>query len=82
MKDFLKIMLATMAGMLLFSVVWIMLLFSFIGSVAALSSDTPVVPEEGVLYMDMSNFVIAEKENPMDVSSLMQANLKVKTLSL
>ena len=71
-----------MAGMLLFSVVWIMLLFSFIGSVAALTSDTPVVPEEGVLYMDMSNFVIAEKENPMDVSSLMQANLKVKTLSL
>ena len=82
MKDFIKMMLATMAGLLLFSVVWMLMMFSFIGSLAALSSDTPVVPNEGVLYMNMSNFIIAEKENPMDVSALMQGNMKVKTLSL
>ena len=82
MKDFIKMMLATMAGLLLFSVVWMLMMFSFIGSLAALSSDTPVVPKEGVLYMNMSNFIIAEKENPMDVSALMQGNMKVKTLSL
>ena len=82
MKDFLKMVLAVMAGMLLFSVVWMLMIFSFAGSVAALSSDTPVVPKEGVLYMNMSNFVISEKENPMDVASLMQGNMKVKTLSL
>ncbi|MGN0190927.1 MAG: signal peptide peptidase SppA [Candidatus Cryptobacteroides sp.] len=82
MKDFIKMMLATMAGMLLFSVVWVLMMFSFIGSLAALSSDTPTVPKEGVLYMDMSNFVIAEKEDPMDVSGLLQGNVNVKTLSL
>ena len=36
----------------------------------------PVVPKEGVLYMNMSNFVIAEKENPMDMTVLMQDRIR------
>ena len=82
MKDFVKMMLATLAGLILFSVVWVLMMFSFIGSLASLSSDTPVVPKEGVLYMNMSNFVIAEKENPMDMTVLMQGNMTIKTLGL
>ena len=82
MKDFVKMMLATLAGLILFSVVWALMMFSFIGSLASLSSDTPVVPKEGVLYMNMSNFVIAEKENPMDMTGLMQGNMTIKTLGL
>ena len=77
MKDFVKMMLATLAGLILFSVVWALMMFSFIGSLASLSSDTPVVPKEGVLYMNMSNFVIAEKENPMDMTGLMQGNTEI-----
>ena len=82
MKDFVKMMLATLAGLILFSVVWVLMMFSFIGSLASLSSDTPVVPKEGVLYMNMSNFVIAEKENPMDMTVLMQGNMTIKSLGL
>ena len=32
--------------------------------------------------MNMSNFVIAEKENPMDMTALMQGNMTIKTLGL
>ncbi len=65
MKDFVKMLLAVVAGLLIFSVVWVVMTFSFIGSVAALSSsDTPVIAKEGVLNMDLSNIVLDEQSQP------------------
>lgn len=81
MKDFVKMLLAVLAGMLLFSVVWVVLMFSAIGSMAALSSSTPVVAKEGVLYMNMADFTISERENPMDVNALMKGSMR-ESLSL
>lgn len=81
MKDFVKMLLAVLAGMLLFSVVWVVLMFSVIGSMAALSSSTPVVAKEGVLYMNMADFTISERENPMDVNALMKGSMR-QSLSL
>ena len=71
MKDFVKMLLAVMAGMLIFSVIWVIMMFSFIGSVAALSSsDTPVIAKEGVLNMDLSNIVLREQEQPFNFNGM------------
>lgn len=71
MKDFVKMLLAVMAGMLIFSVIWVIMMFSFIGSVAALSSsDTPVIAKEGVLNMDLSNIVLSEQEQPFNFNGM------------
>lgn len=64
-------LLAVMAGMLIFSVIWVIMMFSFIGSVAALSSsDTPVIAKEGVLNMDLSNIVLSEQEQPFNFNGM------------
>lgn len=71
MKDFVKMLLAVVAGMLIFSVIWVIMTFSFIGSVAALSSsDTPVIAKEGVLNMDLSNIVLSEQEQPFNFNGM------------
>ena len=71
MKDFVKMLLAVVAGMLIFSVIWVVMMFSFIGSVAALSSsDTPVIANEGVLNMDLSNIVLNEQTKPFDFNGV------------
>ena len=71
MKDFVKMLLAVMAGMLIFSVIWVIMMFSFIGSIAALSSsDTPVIAKEGVLNMDLSNIVLSEQEQPFNFNGM------------
>lgn len=71
MKDFVKMLLAVVAGMLIFSVIWVIMMFSFIGSVAALSSsDTPVIAKEGVLNMDLSNIVLSEQEQPFNFNGM------------
>lgn len=71
MKDFVKMLLAVVAGMLIFSVIWVIMIFSFIGSVAALSSsDTPVIAKEGVLNMDLSNIVLSEQEQPFNFNGM------------
>ena len=67
MKDFVKMLLAVVAGLLIFSVVWVVMMFSFIGSIAALSSsETPVIANEGVLNMDLSKIVLDEQSQPFN----------------
>ncbi len=69
MKDFVKMLLAVVAGLLIFSVLWVVMMFSFIGSVAALSSsETPVIAKEGVLNVDLSNIVLNEQSQPFSFS--------------
>ncbi len=69
MKDFVKMLLAVVAGLLIFSVLWVVMMFSFIGSVAALSSsETPVIAKEGVLNVDLSNIVLDEQSQPFSFS--------------
>ncbi len=69
MKDFVKMLLAVVAGLLIFSVLWVVMMFSFVGSLAALSSsETPVIAKEGVLSMDLSNIVLDEQSQPFSFS--------------
>lgn len=70
MKNFVKMTLATMAGLLIFSIVALFIMFGMIGAVAALGEKQPVMPREAMLVIDMSTFNIAEQNseaNPMDM---------------
>ena len=83
MKDFVKMTLATLAGLLLFGFAAMFIGFGIIGAVATLGESQPVMPREAVLKIDMSTFVLTEQTteaNPMDM--LMAGGTAVKSLGI
>ena len=73
MKDFLKMTLATITGLLVFGFVAMFLSIAMIGAVAALGESEPVMPREGVLTMDMSTIVLAEQTKESDPLEMLSA---------
>lgn len=70
MKEFVKMTLATMAGLLIFGIVAFFFMFAMLGAVAAMGEKQPVMPREAVLKIDMSTFTLSEQSaeaNPMDM---------------
>lgn len=66
MKDFWKMLLAVVCGLLLFGFIAMFIFGSALSaSMSAAKGKTPVLPREGVLAMDMSTFVLDEQENPI-----------------
>lgn len=66
MKDFWKMLLAVICGLLLFGFITIFIFGSaFSASMSASQGKTPVLPREGVLAIDMSTFSLVEQENPV-----------------
>ena len=61
MKEFVKMMLAVICAFIVMQIVGFFLLFVMIGSVAALGSGKTVLPREGVLDLNMSQFSLAEQ---------------------
>ena len=61
MKEFVKMMLAVICAFIVMQIVGFILLFVMIGSMAALGSGKTVLPREGVLDMDMSQFALGEQ---------------------
>ena len=78
MKDFVKTLLAVITGLFLFGILLFVLSLGFIGSVAALSSQTPTVAEEGVLSIDLSTIAIAEQSQEYDFNSMMNRETRTK----
>ena len=70
MKDFLKMSLATIVGLVAFSAITTVIsLFTIIG-IAAIGNSQPQLPKEGLLKIDMSTFAITEQSteaNPLDM---------------
>ena len=66
MKNFLKMTLATVVGLILFSFVGIFIFSSVIGAMAALGKSDPIIPAEGMLELDMTAFVLAEQDQEAD----------------
>ena len=70
MKDFLKMSLATIVGLIAFTAITtVFSLFTIIG-IAALGNSQPQLPKEGILKIDMSTFAITEQStdaNPLDM---------------
>lgn len=70
MKDFLKMSLATVVGLLVFSAITTVFSLFFFIAVAALGNTQPQIPDEGVLKIDMSTFVLTEQSteaNPLEM---------------
>ncbi len=70
MKEFVKMTLATMAGLLVFGIVALFFSFAMIGAVASMGEKQPVMPREAVLKIDMSTFTLSEQSteaNPLDI---------------
>ena len=70
MKEFVKMTLATMAGLFIFGIVAFFFMFAMLGAVAAMGEKQPVMPREAVLKIDMSSFTLSEQSaeaNPMDM---------------
>jgi protease-4 len=53
MKNFLKMTLATILGLLIFSVVTMLIGFGIIGAVAAIGEKQATMPAQAVLRLDM-----------------------------
>ncbi|MBR5836301.1 MAG: signal peptide peptidase SppA [Bacteroidales bacterium] len=83
MKDFVKMTLAVLAGLLIFSFVAFFFSFAVIGAVASLGDKQPVMPREAVLKIDMSTFTLNEQSaeaNPMDM--IMSGSTSVESLGI
>ena len=72
MKNFVKMTLATVAGLLIFGIVVFFLFFGMIGAVAALGDTQPVMPEQAVLKIDMSTMALAEQTTEADPLTMLQ----------
>ena len=66
MKDFIKMALATIVGLLIFSFVGMFFLGGLVGAIAALGKTEAAVPAEGVLEIDMSTFWLGEQDKESD----------------
>ena len=61
MKEFFKMTLACIVGVILAGLIGMFFFFGIIGSLAGGSSGKPVLPREGVLDVDMSKFILGEQ---------------------
>ena len=69
MKDFTKMTLAVIVGIIIASILSVVLSFGLLGAIGAAGKSTPSIPKEGVLKIDLSKFSLAEQSveaNPFD----------------
>lgn len=72
MKDFLKMTMAVIVGLIIMGILSTMLFFGFVGALASLGGSTPAMPRSGVLLMDMSKISIAEQTQESDPMAMIQ----------
>lgn len=83
MKDFFKIVLGSIVGLLIFSFFSTILFFSFIGTIAAFGDVKPIVQPSSVMTIDMSKIVLTEQTQETDILTMLQSNgLEVQTLGI
>lgn len=82
MKDFIKMTLATLAGLLIFGIVSLFMMFAMIGALAAAGSTQPVMPRESVLKIDMSSIMLAEQTQETDPMSMLQGKSNTSVIGI
>ena len=86
MKDFVKMMLAVICGLLVFGVISSVLSLIMVGAIMAVgSSSQPQMPKSGVLKLDMSKVTIDEQSgagDPMSALSALQGGASGETIGL
>ena len=83
MKTFFKIVLGTIVGLLIFSIISTIVFFGFIGTIASIGNVKPVVHPSSVMTIDMSKIVLTEQTKELDILSMMQGkSMEVQTLGI
>ena len=75
MKQFWKTVLAVIVGTIITGVVMSLFALSFFGALASLGESTPVVPSNGALKINMSEFVLAEQTREPDITASLNGEL-------
>lgn len=66
MKDFVKMTLATIAGLFIFGFAAMFLMIAMVGALASAGDTQPVMPREGILQINMSTMALAEQTQEAD----------------
>ena len=72
MKNFVKMTLATLTGLLIFGFVSMFVMISIFGALAAFGEKQPVMPAKAVLTIDMSTMVLSEQTKESDPFATLQ----------
>ena len=72
MKEFVKMTLATLTGLLLFGFISMFIMIGMIGAMAAVGSSKPVMPAEAVLNIDFSKMTLSEQTQEADPFAALQ----------
>jgi len=72
MKEFVKMTLATLTGLLLFGFISMFIMIGMIGAMAAAGSSKPVMPAEAVLSIDFSKMTLSEQTQEADPFAALQ----------
>lgn len=73
MKNFLKMTLATLTGLLVFSVVAMFIMIATIGALASMGEKEPVMPAKAVLTINMSTMMLSEQTKEGDPFASLQS---------
>lgn len=74
MKEFVKMTLATLFGLLVFGFISFFMAIVFIGALAAAGDKQPVMPSEGILKIDMAAIQLAEQTMEADPFASLQGS--------
>ena len=66
MKDFVKMTLATIAGLFIFGIAAFFLMIAMAGALASFGDSQPVVPRKGILQINMASMTLAEQTAEAD----------------
>ena len=66
MKDFVKMTLATLAGLFIFGIAAFFLMIAMAGALASFGDSQPVMPREGILQINMASMTLAEQTAEAD----------------
>ena len=72
MKNFVKMTLATLTGLLIFGFVSMFIIIATVGALATLGESQPVMPAKAVLTIDMSTMMLGEQTKETDILASLQ----------
>ena len=82
MKEFVKMTLATLTGLLLFGFISMFIMIGIIGAMAAAGSSKPVMPAEAVLSIDFSKMILAEQTEEADPFAALQGGEMISPVGI
>lgn len=77
-----KMTLASILGLLIFSVISVFLMFAVFGAMASMGDKQPVMPREAVLTIDMSAFTLSEQSTGADPLAMLTGSGSASTLGI